>query len=41
MKRLRADFCAPSFEERRSPGLVAGKGQWKERLRAGFLCALI
>ena len=39
MKRLRADFCAPSFEERRSPGIGGQEGPMEgKRARADF-CA--
>ena len=40
-KKLRADFCAPFFEETFPPGLVVSKRQWKEERARGLLRALL
>ena len=36
MKRLRADFCAPSFEERRSPAIGGRQGSMEGKVARGL-----
>ena len=40
-ERLRADFCAPSFEERRSPGTGGREGPIEGKIARGLLRALL